>query len=691
MKTLYFTQSDVHKVLDAVRTERPNRVVVLGFMEWQIPEIDKHFIDVINELNAELTIVHGCFKSLYHTEYYQSIGFPIENVVFWGTHFFNHMLMHMKHTEDSNPYNYQHKEFKHKFISLNNRSHIHRCTFIEEIAKQNLIDKGIVTWIAHLNENNEYPYQYFDGNKRLLNDDFINHLNSFLLPNEYHESLFEIVTESTPDIKFLTEKTVRNLLLKKPFVILGSMHIHHILMDLGFKLYDEVIDYSFEHEPDLLKRTKMVVDNIHNILKYDPNELCEILKPKLEFNYNRAMTIATDKDFIPNEFKESGFELVDYYLNAEFKKVKYFTIWDNTHTDEQIKAYMDGSLSLEPYNMIVIDQMVEHEYLQLGNNRTAVNDIIARAKEHNIPVKLLTSVRSSFNHVEKLNEDSLRYDKLEIIDCPAFWIAMSFNHNMYYDHQIVNNKNNQNVLDNDVNLKNNITSLYLTMNNLAHPHRCMMMDILAKHDMLSHGQISWRDVIRYFDDDRTDVPDSLRLSEYSYRYWTPKRMYLDQEHSSSFLHQQQIPMQLQNNFMQLVCESTPDQFFLTEKTATPLLYNKIFLIVGNKDFHKNLVNMGFKLYENLFDYSFDSLDNIEDRIEGIVENIKRYKNMSMDELTLLLRENEHIIRHNRQVALDYVFNIVPKKFEIIEATLTGQGIPNGLHTFYNNLGLKNEL
>ena len=230
MKTLYFTQSDVHKVLDTIRIERPNSVVILGFMEWQIPEIDKHFIDVINELNVELTIVHGCFRSLYHDEYYNSIGFPIEKVVFWGTHFFNHMLMHMKHTEDSNPYNYQHKEFKHKFISLNNRSHIHRCAFIEEIAKQNLLDKGIVTWIAHLNENSDYPYQYFDGNKRLLNDDFINHLNSHQLPVEYHESLFEIVTESTPDIKFLTEKTVRNLLLKKPFVILGSQYIHHILM-----------------------------------------------------------------------------------------------------------------------------------------------------------------------------------------------------------------------------------------------------------------------------------------------------------------------------------------------------------------------------------------------------------------------------------------------------------------------------
>lgn len=688
MSTLYFTQSDIHRVLDTVRNERPNRVVILGFKEWQIPEIDKQFVDTLNELNVELTIIHGCFRSSYHDEYYANIGFPIQNVIFWGTHFFNHMLMHMKHIEDSNPYTYKPGPFKHKFISLNNRSHIHRCAFIEEMSKQNLLDKGIVTWIAHLNENSDYPYQYFDGNKRLLGDDFVNHLNSFQLPNEYHESLFEIVTESTPDIKFLTEKTVRNLLLKKPFVILGSRWIHYTLTDFGFKLYDEVIDYSFEHEEDLLKRTEMVANNIHNILKYDPNELYEILKPKLEFNYNRAMTIATDKNLIPDEFKEANIEqdLLNEYLNADFKKIKYFTIWDNNHTDEQIKAYMDGSMSLEPYSMIVIDQMVEHEYLRLGNNETAVNDIIARAKEHNIPVKLLTSSRSTYNHEERLSNDNLHYDKLEIIDSPGYWIAASFNHNMYYEHSMVNNQNKQDVLNNDVNLNTEITSLFLSMNNLAPPHRCMTMDILCKHDLLRHGQLSWRDVIRHYDDDRTDVPDSIR-DGYTYKYWTPKRMYLDQEHLSSFIHQQQLPAQLQNNFMQLVCESTPDQFFLTEKTVTPLLYNKIFLVVGGKYFHKNLVDMGFKLYDNLFDYSFDSLDNIEDRIEGIVENIKRYKDMSMEQLTMLRSENEHIIRHNRKVALDYVFNIVPEQFKMIEAVVAGQQISNRLSELYR---IKNE-
>lgn len=688
MKTLYFTQSDVLKVLDTVRTERPNRVVVLGFMEWQIPQIDKLFVDTLKELNVELTIVHGCFRSQYHDEYYDRIGLPIENVVFWGTHFFNHILMHMKHTEDSNPYTYKPGPFKHKFISLNNRSHIHRCAFIEEMAKQNLLDKGIVTWIAHLNENSDYPYVYFDGNKRLLSDDFINHLNSHQLPIEYHESLFEIVTESTPDIKFLTEKTVRNLLLKKPFIILGSRWIHHALTDFGFKLYDEVIDYSFEYEENLLKRTKMVVDNIHNILKYDPNELYEILKPKLDYNYNRAMTIATDKELIPNEFKVSTVVtgLLNAYLNADFKKAKYLNIWDGMDESEQL--HVIGSL--QSNSMVIIDQMVEYEYTQLAGINRGVDIVISNAKKHDIPVKLLTSVRT-YDTIERLNKSSLEYDKLEILDSPGYWIALCFNHNMFYDHANVNNINQLNVLDSNVNLNTHITDLYISMNNLAHPHRSMMMDILAKHNLIDKGKIAWRDVIRYYDNDRTVVPDSLRLGHYKYKYWTPVRMYLDQVHNESTVGQEILPIQYKNCFMQLVSESTIDTFFLTEKTATPLLYNKIFLTVGSKDFHANLVDMGFKLYDNLFDYSFDSLDNDWDRMEGLINNIKRYETMTPEQLTQLRTENEHIIRHNREVALDYVFNRVPKQFEMIEAMLSGQNVPNRLKTLYLNLGLKNEL
>lgn len=368
-------------------------------------------------------------------------------------------------------------------------------------------------------------------------------------------------------------------------------------------------------------------------------------------------------------------------------KVRYFNIWDSYGKNE-------GNITKEdlmPYDIVVIDQAVEFVYTHLSDVEGAVDKVINSAKELNIPVILLTSSRT-YEPFEKLSSESLQYDKLKIIDSPGYWIALYFNTSLVPEFHNENiSVNNINLLDNDVNLSEPITDLYISMNHIARSHRCMMMDILAKHDMIQYGQIVWRDIIGKFDDNRTEVPDSVRIG-YNYKYWTPTRMYLDQEHSISTVIPEVLPSQYKNCFMQLVCETFNDEFLLTEKTAAPLLYNKIFLICGCKDFHKNLVDMGFKLFDNLFDYSFDSIDDQWDRFEGIIKNIKRYKDMSANELTKLYSENEHIIRHNREVALDYALNRIPKQFEMVDAIMRGgQNFVmhhNRVNALYQNLHLK---
>lgn len=65
-----------------------------------------------------------------------------------------------------------------------------------------------------------------------------------------------------------------------------------------------------------------------------------------------------------------------------------------------------------------------------------------------------------------------------------------------------------------------------------------------------------------------------------------------------------------------------DTSLLTEKTYSCLLHAQPFVIVGCKNIHKMLEKEGYKLYDDVFDYSFDTLDNIEHRIEAIVKQIK---------------------------------------------------------------------
>ena len=68
--------------------------------------------------------------------------------------------------------------------------------------------------------------------------------------------------------------------------------------------------------------------------------------------------------------------------------------------------------------------------------------------------------------------------------------------------------------------------------------------------------------------------------------------------------------------------------------------------------------------------------------------------MSVHDLSKLRSENEHILRHNREVALDYALNIVPKQFEMIEAIVSGQekfGPPTRLNRLYENIHLRDTM
>lgn len=91
-----------------------------------------------------------------------------------------------------------------------------------------------------------------------------------------------------------------------------------------------------------------------------------------------------------------------------------------------------------------------------------------------------------------------------------------------------------------------------------------------------------------------------------------------------------------NSLIQIVAESLVTrldnkEIYITEKTAYPILMNKIFITLGAPGYYEKLQHMGFKLY-NIFDYSFDSIEDEEQRINDLVTQIKKLKNENYNEL-----------------------------------------------------------
>lgn len=83
-----------------------------------------------------------------------------------------------------------------------------------------------------------------------------------------------------------------------------------------------------------------------------------------------------------------------------------------------------------------------------------------------------------------------------------------------------------------------------------------------------------------------------------------------------------IPLEYHLSAVEIVLESyVLEGIFYTEKTWKPILLGKPFITIGPKNYYKKLKKMGFLLYDELFDYDFDSEKSLKNRIDNITQQI----------------------------------------------------------------------
>lgn len=177
----------------------------------------------------------------------------------------------------------------------------------------------------------------------------------------------------------------------------------------------------------------------------------------------------------------------------------------------------------------------------------------------------------------------------------------------------------------------NFKYTYLYMVLFPKWHRAIMMDTLAKYDLHQHGALSWMEYNRNLDRSKI-LPgqlDSELEGDFRWQYWkNPRRLYLDQVNETPGpIFWDWLPEEYGQSFMQIVGESVPHCTLISEKTVVPILHNKPFLTVSCKGFHRYLEELGFKLYTEIFDYSFDDMEKVSDRCEGIAQNVIKVHNM----------------------------------------------------------------
>lgn len=192
------------------------------------------------------------------------------------------------------------------FTLLINRPDLHRCIIIDKLAEKDLLSNNYYSWLQP--EKAKFNFEFFDNKKKVLDIELYsakNYIQNYPV-KYYNNSNWSIVLEpfSNYNDGYLTEKTFLPILFKRPFIVFGGPNTNKLLKDLGFDIFDDIIDYSFDYG-DLDRRVALFVKEVNKLTNtYYPSD-------KLEYNFKTAVKIVKNKIASPDTILND--KLLNYF------------------------------------------------------------------------------------------------------------------------------------------------------------------------------------------------------------------------------------------------------------------------------------------------------------------------------------------------------------------------------------------
>lgn len=185
----------------------------------------------------------------------------------------------------------------------------------------------------------------------------------------------------------------------------------------------------------------------------------------------------------------------------------------------------------------------------------------------------------------------------------------------------------------------------ISMNNTAHPFRCQFIDCLAENNLVDNNYISWRN--------KTNVI-------YNFNFFDGYKRVFDKE--DRVFDQFVLPDEYYKSFISVVSESCVDRLDISEKIYIPLYTKKPFIAIGARHYYNKLSELGFELYNEIFDYKFDKYKKYEDRLKNIVLQLKDLENQSYVSMYNKIKDK---LEYNRQHFLKLKNNpsLIPPRFK----------------------------
>jgi hypothetical protein len=242
-------------------------------------------------------------------------------------------------------------KYQNLYLNHTRRPHSHRVELLNQLYNHNLIDYGINSFLNPEKDKDDdgigyhtYPWYIHINNydKTIHGEITVSYLN--------HDCAIELVTETTTNYIRYTEKTWRSIWNRHPFLILGGRGIHKYLHSLGFHLYEEIFDYSFDEEDDEQKRIMGIVKNLKTLKKIKPHKIVRHVQKKILDNYETLYELRKNDVKIPSKF---------IYDVTKYDKINIF--YEQPHLIEAMMKKLKG-IKRE------IEVEIHHEYQMINTN-----------------------------------------------------------------------------------------------------------------------------------------------------------------------------------------------------------------------------------------------------------------------------------------------------------------------------------
>ena len=201
----------------------------------------------------------------------------------------------------------------HKFLFLNGEQRVNRERFFELFKTAGLLDSSIWSHRSGKSAEGFGPDQ--DWQDPFVHPDFRFYA---YYTSHYYNTNISIVSETTQNEWFPTEKTYKSLMLGHPFVVYGGQHSLRKIRAMGFETFGDDIDESYDDCAYPLERADVLVESLLESTNPQPS-----LHNRLHFQkvansaYSNLINILQDIDkgvTIKENFAVTNIILNNYFL-----------------------------------------------------------------------------------------------------------------------------------------------------------------------------------------------------------------------------------------------------------------------------------------------------------------------------------------------------------------------------------------